>query len=151
MKKSEDKCQCGDNSNRLNKISKRLVHTLLVVAGTFFVGLAIVGIFLPVLPTVPFLLLASACYAKSSKRFHNWLLNNKWFGIYLKNYQEGKGIPLKMKILSISLLWATIIFSGVFIIHILFVRIILILIAIGVTIHILHIRILRTCIQRKQR
>ncbi|CAD7767322.1 MAG: hypothetical protein DNFNHJIP_00730 [Candidatus Argoarchaeum ethanivorans] len=115
----------------------------MIVAGTFFVGLAIVGIFLPVLPTVPFLLLASACYAKSSKRFHNWLLNNKWFGIYIKNYQEGKGIPLKMKILSISFLWATIIFSGVFIIHILLVRIILILIAIGVTIHILHIRILK--------
>ena len=141
MKKSDDEGQCGDSFNRLNKISKRLVHTLLIVAGTFFVGLAIVGIFLPILPTVPFLLLASACYAKSSKRFHNWLLNNKWFGIYFKNYQNGEGIPLKMKILSISLLWVTIIFSGVFIVHILFVRIILILIAIGVTIHILHIKI----------
>ncbi|RLG27118.1 DUF454 domain-containing protein [Methanosarcinales archaeon] len=141
--KNNDEGQSGDSFNWLNRISKRIVKKLLVVAGTFFVGLAIVGIFLPVLPTVPFLLLASTCYAKSSKRFHDWLLNNQWFGIYVKNYQKGRGIPLKMKVLSISLLWVTIIFSAVFIVHLLFVRIILILIATGVTIHTLHIQTLK--------
>ena len=134
---------CDDSSNWLNRLSRGLVKKLLVAAGTFFVVLAIVGIFLPVLPTVPFLLLASTCYAKSSKRFYNWLLNNKWFGIYIKNYQKGGGIPLKMKALSIFSLWATIIFSAVFVVHIPFVRIILILIAIGVTIHTLHIQTLK--------
>ena len=137
------KNDCDDSSNWLNRLSKGLVKKLLVAAGTFFVVLAIVGIFLPVLPTVPFLLLASTCYAKSSKRFYNWLLNNKWFGIYIKNYQKGGGIPLKMKALSIFSLWATIIFSAVFVVHIPFVRIILILIAIGVTIHTLHIQTLK--------
>ncbi|CAD6494759.1 MAG: hypothetical protein EMLJLAPB_00932 [Candidatus Argoarchaeum ethanivorans] len=134
---------CDDSSNWLTRLSKGLVKKLLVAAGTFFVVLAIVGIFLPVLPTVPFLLLASTCYAKSSKRFYNWLLNNNWFGVYVKNYRKGEGIPLKMKALSIFSLWATIIFSAVFVVHILFVRIILILIAIVVTIHTLHIRTLK--------
>ena len=135
--------QCGDGSNQINKISNRLIRGVLIIAGTFFVGLGVLGIFLPLLPTTPFLLLAAACYARSSKRFYNWLLNNKWFGNYIKNYQEGKGVPLKVKILSISLLWIAIIFSAVFIVSILFVRIILILVAIAVTIHILLIRTLK--------
>ncbi len=135
--------QCSDGSNQINKISNRLIRGVLIIAGTFFVGLGVLGIFLPLLPTTPFLLLAAACYVRSSKRFYNWLLNNKWFGNYVKNYQEKKGVPLKVKILSVSLLWITIIFSAVFIVHILFVRIILILIAIGVTIHILSIRTLK--------
>jgi len=127
----------------MNKISNRLIRWVLIIAGTFFVGLGVLGIFLPLLPTTPFLLLAAVCYARSSKRFYNWLLNNKWFGNYVKNYQEKKGVPLKVKILSISLLWITIMFSTVFTVHILFIRIILILIAIGVTIHILSIRTLK--------
>ena len=72
----------------------------MITTGTFFVGLGIIGIFLPLLPTTPFLLLAAACYARSSKRFYNWLLNNKWFGNYIKNYRERKGIPLQIKIIS---------------------------------------------------
>jgi uncharacterized membrane protein YbaN (DUF454 family) len=138
-----DEMQCSDGSNQINKTSNRLIRWVLIIAGTFFIGLGVLGIFLPLLPTTPFLLLAAACYARSSKRFYNWLLNNKWFGNYVKNYQEKKGVPLKVKILSVSLLWITIIFSAVFIVHILFVRIILILIAIGVTIHILSIRTLK--------
>ncbi|TET45283.1 DUF454 domain-containing protein [candidate division TA06 bacterium] len=113
---------------------------MLIIAGTFFTALGIIGIFLPLLPTTPFLLLASACYARSSKRFHSWLLGNKWLGNYIRDYERGKGVPPKVKAFSISLLWATIIFSAVFVVHILFVRLILILIAIGVTIHILSIR-----------
>ncbi len=135
--------QCSDGSNQKNKISNRLIRWVLIIAGTFFVGLGVLGIFLPLLPTTPFLLLAAACYVKSSNRFYNWLLNNKWFGNYVKNYQEKKGIPLKVKILSISLVWITIIFSAVFIVHILFFRIILILIANGVTIYIFSIRTLK--------
>lgn len=124
----------------INKISNRLVKWVLIIAGIFFVGLGIIGIFLPILPTTPFLLLAAACFARSSKRFYNWLLNNRWFGNYIKNYREGKGVPLKVKVLSISLLWIAIIFSAFFWVSILFVKFILILVAIGVTIHILSIR-----------
>ncbi len=124
----------------INKISNRLVKRVLIIAGIFFVGLGIIGIFLPILPTTPFLLLAAACFARSSKRFYNWLLNNRWFGNYIKNYREGKGVPLKVKVLSISLLWIAIIFSAFFWVSILFAKFILILVAIGVTIHILSIR-----------
>ncbi|PKK85447.1 MAG: DUF454 domain-containing protein [Thermoplasmata archaeon HGW-Thermoplasmata-1] len=134
MRKNDDE-RCDDHPRRINKIPDRLIKGALISAGTFFVGLGVLGIFLPLLPTTPFLLLAAACYAKGSKRFYNWLLSNKWFGNYIKNYREGKGVPLKVKILSISLLWLTIMFSTVFIGDNLFVRIILILIAIGVTIH----------------
>ena len=131
------------NSKQKNIVHNRLIRIILIILGTFFVGLGTLGIFVPILPTTPFLLLAAACYAKSSNRFYNWLLNNKWFGNYIKNYLEGKGIPSKVKILTISLLWITIIISAVFVVSILFVRIILILIAIGVTIHILSIRTLK--------
>ena len=116
---------------------------VLIIAGTFFVGLGILGIFLPLLPTTPFLLLAAACYARSSERFYNWLLNNRWFGNYIKNYLEGKGAPLRVKVLSISFLWIAIGYSVALVVDIFLVRILLILIAIGVTIHILSIRTLK--------
>jgi hypothetical protein len=126
-----------------DKITSNLGRRGLIIAGSFFVGLGIVGIFLPVLPTTPFLLLAAACYARSSERFYNWLLYNKWFGNYIRNYREGKGVPLKVKVLAISFLWITIGSSVIFVIQVLLFRIILILIAIGITIHILSIRTLK--------
>ena len=115
----------------------------MITTGTFFLGLGIVGIFLPLLPTTPFLLLAAACYARSSKRFYNFLLNNKWFGNYIKNYRERKGIPLKIKILSISFLWIVIGYAVIFVVHILLGKIVIILIAVGVTMHILSIQTLK--------
>ena len=142
MRKNEER-HCNHYLRRKSKKTNRLIRGVLIIAGTFFVGLAVLGIFLPILPTTPFLLLAAACYARSSKRFYSWLLNNKWFGKYIKNYREGKGVPIKVKILSISLLWLTIMFSTVVIVDNPFVRIILILIALGVTIHIISIRTMK--------
>ena len=125
------------------QITNNLSKWALITAGTFFLGLGIVGIFLPLLPTTPFLLLAAACYARSSKRFYNFLLNNKWFGNYIKNYRERKGIPLKIKILSISFLWIVIGYAVIFVVHILLGKIVIILIAVGVTMHILSIQTLK--------
>ena len=71
----------------------------------------VVGIFVPILPTTPFLLLAAACYARSSPRFLNWLLDNPWFGAYLRNYRAGQGIPRKVKLVTLTVLWATIAIS----------------------------------------
>ena len=127
-------------SKKSVKSSNQFFKWMLITAGIIFVGLGILGIFLPILPTTPFLLLAAACFARSSKKFYDWLLNNKLFGDYIKNYQEGKGIPLKVKIFTISLLWITILFSVFLIIQISWVRIILIMIAIGGTIHIITIK-----------
>ena len=118
-------------------------RTLLIITGTLLVGLGILGIFMPVLPTTPFLLLAAACYARSSQRFYDWLLNNKWFGNYIRGYLERKGVPLKIKVLTITLLWITIVCSVAFAVQSFVVRLILVLIAIGVSIHILSLRTLK--------
>ena len=120
-----------------------LIKRVLIIAGTFFVGLGIIGIFIPLLPTTPFLLLAAYCYFRSSKRLYNWIISNKLFGSYIRNYYEGLGIPLKVKLLSISFLWLTIGFSIYFIVSLLLVQVILIIIAAGVTIHILTIKTLK--------
>jgi len=127
-------------SDQTDIISNRFFRYLLIISGTIFLGFGIIGIFLPILPTTPFLLLAAACYARSSKRFYNWLMNNRWFGNYIKNYRDGRGVPLKFKIFTIFLLWITIIVSVFLVINNYWVKIILILIAIGVTIHILTIK-----------
>lgn len=115
------------------------VRRVLVAVGTFFVGLGILGIFLPVLPTAPFLLLAAACYARSSKRFYDWLMNHRWFAKYIRHHREGKGIPPKAKVYTISLIWGTILFSVIFIVPLPLVRIILLVIAVGVTIYLLFL------------
>ena len=121
----------------------RLRRWGLIVSGTVSLVLGIIGIFLPLLPTTPFILLAASCYARSSKRLYDWLLNNKWFGNYIKNYRKGKGIPHKVKFLSISFLWIVIGYSILFVVNIISIRIILFLIAVGVTIHILSIKTLK--------
>ena len=142
MKKSDQ--GPGDNNlNKLNETSDKLIRWVWTGGGTFFVGLGIVGIFLPLLPTTPFLLLAAACYARGSRRCYSWLLNNRWFGSYIKNYRENKGVPLKIKVLSISFLWATIGYSTFFVVDIFLIRICLILIAIAVSAHIISIRTLK--------
>lgn len=120
--------------------SRRRLRWLLVAAGFLFVGLGAAGIFLPLLPTTPFLLLAAACFARSSERFYKWLLHNRWFGGYIRDYREGRGIPVGVKIVTVALLWLVIILSAAFAVSSLVVRIILAVIAVGVTAHILSIR-----------
>ena len=80
--------------------------------GGIAVVLAILGVFLPLLPTTPFLLLASACFARGSTRLHNWLINNRLFGAYLRNYEQGRGIPLRGKVVALAMLWASIGYSA---------------------------------------
>ena len=120
-----------------------LVRILLIAAGTFFVGLALLGVVLPLLPTTPFLLLAAACYARSSQTFYNWLLNNRWFGQYIKDWRAGRGIPLKTKMLAISLLVLTIGYSIIFVVPNIIGKLLLILVAIGVTAHIIFLPTLK--------
>jgi len=131
------------SAEKVETQAKNWVRPLFIIGGTFFVGLGVVGIFLPVLPTTPFLLLAAACYARSSQRFYRWLLNNRWFGVYIKNYRLKKGMPLKIKLLTVALLWLTIGVSAAFAVQSLTLRIILVLIAIGVSIHVLSIKTLK--------
>ena len=127
-------------SDQTDILSNKLIRYLLMSTGTIFLGIGIIGIVVPILPTTPFLLLAAACYARSSKRIYTWLMNNKWFGTYITNYREGRGIPIKVKIFTISLLWITILTSVFFVTHNYLINLVLIIIAIGVTIHILTIK-----------
>ncbi|MCP4151705.1 MAG: DUF454 domain-containing protein, partial [bacterium] len=93
--------------------------------------------------TTPFLLLAAACYFRSSKKFYDWLLSNKWLGHYIKDYREKRGISLKVKIISITLLWVTISLSGLFATSLLWVRLLLLAVATGVTIHLTRLKTLK--------
>ncbi len=116
---------------------------LLIFAGTVFVGLGVLGMFLPLMPTTVFLLLAAFCYSRSSERFHDWLLNNRWCGAYITNYQQGRGMTASQKLKTIFILWASIGLSLWFVWGRFWVSLVLVLIALGVTAHLLWIKTYR--------
>ena len=88
-------------------MTRGFMRAVFVALGTFFVILGIVGIFVPLLPTTPFLLLASACYLRGSKRMHDWLLSHGRLGAYIRAYEEGRGIPLRAKVVALTMMWAS--------------------------------------------
>lgn len=112
----------------------------LLILGYLCVGLGVLGIFLPVLPTTPFLLLASFLFYRSSPKAQKWLLGHKYLGAYISDYQLYKAIPLRVKIYSISLLWTTILISAFVFIELWWLRALLIFIALAVTIHIVSFK-----------
>ena len=139
MSKNEATAKCKQQRNKLKR-------TIWFLIGTICVLLGAVGTMLPILPTTPFLLAAAACYCKSSERAYKWLLNNKWFGEYIRNYKEGRGIPKRTKIATLSLLWTTIGFSTVFALPrllpemlILPMQLAMIVVAVAVSVHILKL------------
>ena len=97
-----------------NETSNPLAKLMWVSLGSLFVGLGAIGVIVPGLPTTPFLILAAACYIRSSQRLYDWLISNKRFGPYLKDYREGKGIPRKAKRLAIVMIVVFVGFSVVF-------------------------------------
>jgi len=121
------------------KVQNRFVKFLLISAGTISIFLGFIGIFIPILPTTPFLLLAAALYSKSSDKFYNWLINNRLFGSFIRNYREGKGITLQAKFISLTSLWLVLGSTIIYAIENIYLKILLLLIAIGVTIHLLLI------------
>lgn len=125
--------------NKIDLKRKKIVRFVFLSTGTLSLSLGVIGIFVPLLPTTPFLLLAAACYARGSKKFYDWLINHKVFGSYIRNIREGKGIPKRTKFSAISLLWITILFSVFMVVPYLWLQIFLIIIAIGVTFHIVKI------------
>ncbi|MDR0510079.1 MAG: YbaN family protein [Rikenellaceae bacterium] len=111
---------------------------LLIVLGIVSLCLGILGVFLPVLPTTPFLLLSATLFMRSSKRLYHWLLNHKVFGQYIRSFMENRSIPLKVKVISIAVMWASMFSTVFFVINgKLWLQLLLFAIAIGATIHIL--------------
>ncbi len=124
----------------VGKNRKRFLKSIMVLGGFLCVVLGIIGIFVPLLPTTPFLLLAAWFFFRSSERLYTRLVNHKYLGPYIKNYRENKSITKRTKIATIVLLWTSIIISAAYATSNLYVRIILLVIAIGVTIHVLSFK-----------
>ena len=92
------------NIHLAKESSNPIIRILWVVLGSFFVVIGGIGVVVPGLPTTLFLILAAACYIRSSQRLYDWLINNKTFGPYLRDYREGKGIPKRAKVLAVSMI-----------------------------------------------
>lgn len=113
---------------------------LYLVSGILLVVIGVIGIFLPILPTTIFLILASACFIKSSPRANEWLRNHKILGAYIKSYQDKTGLTRNVKIANIVALWTSISLSAFLFTDDLYIRLLLLAIAIGVTIHLLMVK-----------
>lgn len=116
---------------------------LLLASGHILLMLGIIGIFIPVLPTTPFLLITAACYLRGSERMYGWLVNHKVFGVFIRQYFEYKAVTKKTKIVALVFLWTGILISAIFFIDLLWVRALVLLIAVGVSVHILMLRTLK--------
>ncbi len=114
---------------------------LLILLGSISLALGVTGVFIPVLPTTPFLLLASFCYLRSSKRMYTWMINHRIFGSYIYSYLTFKAIPKKTKIGTIIFLWSTLGIS-ILMMTSLHIRLFLIAVGAGVTIHLLTLKTL---------
>lgn len=117
---------------------------LLATLGSLSLLLGIVGIFVPLLPTTPFLLLAAALWVRSSPRLYGWLLAHRRLGSYIRNFRENRAIPLRAKVLSLLLMWGTMLYC-IFepLAPWLWAQAALALVGVGVTWHILSFATLR--------
>lgn len=96
-----------DYSHEVRKHRFLWVRLVFAGLGTLFLLVGIVGVFVPVLPTTPFLLLATACYARSSRRFYNWLMNHRTFGSLIVEWRTYRSIPWRVKLVAVSTLVVT--------------------------------------------
>jgi len=115
----------------------------LIFAGTVCVGLGVLGMLLPLMPTTVFLLAAAYCYARSSERFHTWLLSNRLFGSYISNYKAGRGISLRQKAFTLTSLWLSIGFSIWTINASFWITLLLLATAVAITAHVVLIKTYR--------
>jgi len=116
------------------------IRPLLLTAGTLALVLGVIGIFVPLLPTTPFVLLAAACYARSCERCHRWLVTHRWFGNFIRNWHEHHGVTRRQKASALSLLWAGIALSATFGTNSWWVRLMLVAIALCTTVYLVRLR-----------
>lgn len=114
-----------DYSHEVDFHSSTTFRVLLIFFGTLFVVIGVVGAFLPILPTTPFMLLAAWCYARSSIRFYNWIMNNKVFGPVLREWRQYRSIPRRAKRAALILMPGSFAVSIIFFVPILWVQVML--------------------------
>jgi len=118
---------------------RRLTPHVLLACGWIALGLAVVGIVLPVLPTVPFVLLAAACFLRGSERWHTWLVSHPVFGPHLSDYLAGLGLKPRTKVVALITLWASVLLSVVALVPWLAFDVLLVLVAAGVSVYLLRL------------
>lgn len=121
----------------------RLLRWAYVVLGSLLVAIGILGVFLPLLPSTVFFLMAAGCYGKSSPAAYRWLTTNRWFGRHLRDYSEERGATVAAKAYSIGSLWLGIGVTEYFFIDNLWVRLTLVAVAIAVSVHLFSLRTIR--------
>lgn len=112
-----------------------MLRIFLLITGFVSLALGIWGILVPLLPTTPFLLLSTACFLKSSKKMHHWLTHHRVFGLYIRAYMDHRAIAPASRFISLILLWVSILFAIIWVAETLWLRILLLCIALGVSIH----------------
>lgn len=119
-------------------------RALYIALGSLLTGIGILGIFLPLLPSTVFFLMAAGCFGKSSPSAYRWLTTNRLFGEQLRHYKEHKGATIRSKVISVSTLWLGIATSAYFFHLPLWVDALLAAIAVAVSIHLVRLQTIRT-------
>ena len=122
-----------------NHVKSDILRWILICCGWVSIVAGVIGIFLPLVPTVPFLLLAVACFARSSVRFHSWLVDHTHLGPLLRDYLKGKGIPLRAKRLAIGMVWVSFPASTFLFAQALWLKVLLMAVAAGITLYLLSL------------
>jgi hypothetical protein len=122
------------------KQSRPILKAFLYFSGFLFLGLGILGLFLPLLPTTPFLLLAASVFMHTNKKMYYWMFNNRYFGKSFSNYVKNRSVSRSVKISSLLLLSITMAYSIIFVSENIWIRLMLIVIAIAVSYHILKLK-----------
>jgi len=116
-----------------------LKKALIALLGFISLALAAAGTLLPLLPTTPFLLLAAGCFMRSSDRLYRWLMSRRWVGTYIRNYREYKALTSFAKLVILIVLWVTIT-TSILAVSTTWVRLLLVLVALAVSVHILCLK-----------
>lgn len=122
-------------------IFKNIKKYLLIIVGSLTLILGTIGIFIPILPTTPFLLVCAYCYIRSSKSLYDWLINHKVFGKYVYSYLVHKAIKKSSKIIAITLIWASLSFT-IYLLQNIYLAFMLIFIGGAVSIYLLSLKTL---------
>ena len=121
---------------------------LLITAGVSSLSLGVVGVFLPLLPTTPFLLLSAACFLRSSRSLYLWITGHRVFGRYISAYLRFRAVSLRAKVSALVLLWVSILSTTIFFVSVVWLDLLLITIATAVSFHILRLRTLTAEMRR---